>query len=59
MRPGQELNLSGDFRAVPSEEVKEERTDKKDGALTAKEYAEMKGQQVYLHAQVNNENQAK
>lgn len=53
IQPGQQLNLSGDFRRVPSAETESEKTEKKDGALTSKEYAQMKGQQVYLHARAN------
>ncbi len=59
VKPGQNLNLTGDFRAVPTGEVNAETAPKKDGSLTAKEYADLKGQQVYLHARVNNESQAK
>lgn len=59
VKAGQNLNLSGDFRGIPTGEVKAEQAPKKDGSLTAKEYADMKGQQVYLHAVVNNESQAK
>lgn len=53
IKPGQELNLTGDFRRVPSAETENEKTEKKDGALTAKEYQQMKGQQVYLHARAS------
>lgn len=59
VKAGQTLNLSGDFRAVPTQEVKAETAPKKDGSLNSKEFAEMKGQQVYLHARVNNEGAAK
>lgn len=46
-RPGQMINLGGEFRSVPTAEVKEEA---KDGGLNKNEYARMKGQNVYLHA---------
>lgn len=48
MKPGMSVNLSGDFRAAPNAEVSAEK--KED--LNSKEYAQMKGQQIYLH--VNN-----
>jgi hypothetical protein len=47
MRRGQTVNLGGEFRNVPSGEVNAET---KGGGLDGKEYAQMKGQQVYLHA---------
>jgi len=47
MRRGQNVNLGGEFRAIPAPETKEEN---KDGGLNNKEYAQMKGQRVYLHA---------
>jgi hypothetical protein len=47
MKPGQNVNLGGEFRNVPSGEVNAET---KKGGLDGKEYAQMKGQQVYLHA---------
>lgn len=47
MRPGQNINLGGEFRSVSSGEVTAET---KGGGLGNKEYAQMKGQQVYLHA---------
>lgn len=47
MRAGQNVNLGGEFRNVPSGEVKEET---KEGGLNKNEYAQMKGQNVYLHA---------
>lgn len=47
MKRGQNVNLGGEFRNVPSGEVKAET---KGGGLDGKEYAQMKGQQVYLHA---------
>ncbi len=47
MKAGQNVNLGGEFRNVPNGEVKEE---SKVGGLNSKEYARMKGQQVYLHA---------
>jgi hypothetical protein len=46
MRPGQNVNLGGEFRSVPTSEVARET---KGGGLNNKEYAQMKGQQVYLH----------
>ena len=46
-RPGQSVNLGGTFRNVPSAETSEERQGR---ALDAREYAQMKGQQIYLHA---------
>lgn len=46
MRPGQIVNLSGEFRRVPDAETKDE-TQNRD--LNQKEYAQMKGQQIYLH----------
>lgn len=48
MRPGQTVNIGGDFRRVPDANTKEE-TQNRD--LNKAEYAQMKGQQVYLHAQ--------
>jgi hypothetical protein len=47
MKPGQNVNLGGEFRAVPTVETKAEN---QTGGLNAKEYAQMKGQRVYLHA---------
>ncbi len=47
LRPGQNVNLGGEFRTVPTGEVREER---QTGGLNSNEYAQMKGQQVYLHA---------
>lgn len=47
MKPGQNVNLGGEFRTVPAGEVTAET---KGGGLDSKEYAQMKGQQVYLHA---------
>lgn len=47
MKSGQNVNISGAFRNVPTGEVKEEA---KGGGLNQKEYAQMKGQNVYLHA---------
>lgn len=49
IRPNQKLNLSGDFRRVPNAETANEKNEKQAGGLTEKEYAQMKGQQVYLH----------
>jgi hypothetical protein len=39
--------LGGEFRNVPTDEVAQET---KGGGLDKSEYAQMKGQQVYLHA---------
>lgn len=47
IKPGQNVVLGGTFRGVPTGEIKEEN---KEGGLNSKEYAQMKGQQVYLHA---------
>ncbi len=47
MKPGQNVNLGGSFRTIPTGEVKAE-TQNSD--LSQKEYAQMKGQRVYLHA---------
>ena len=47
MRRGQTVNLGGEFRNVPTGETNAET---KGGGLNNKEYAQMKGQQVYLHA---------
>lgn len=47
VRRGQNVRLAGSFRAAPTEEVKEET---QGGGLNQKEYAQMKGQKVYLHA---------
>ncbi len=47
MKPGQNVNLGGEFRNVPTGEVAQET---KGGGLNKNEYAQMKGQQVYLHA---------
>lgn len=49
IKSGQNLNLSGDFRAVPTAEIATEKNEKQTGGLTNKEYEQMKGQQVYLH----------
>jgi hypothetical protein len=46
-RRGQMINLGGEFRNVPTGEVKEET---QGGGLNKNEYAQMKGQNVYLHA---------
>jgi hypothetical protein len=46
MRPGQTVNISGDFRRVPDANTKEE-TQNRD--LNKVEYGQMKGQQIYLH----------
>lgn len=45
-RPGQMVNLSGSFRAVPDAETKDEQG----RGLNPQEYQQMKGQQIYLHA---------
>lgn len=47
IKVGETVALKGDFRRVPDGEVQEERG----RGLNQKEYAQMKGQQVYLHAQ--------
>jgi len=47
MRAGQNVNLGGEIRNVPTNEVAQET---KGGGLNKNEYARMKGQQVYLHA---------
>lgn len=47
MKQGQIVNLGGEFRNVPNGETTAET---KGGGLDSKEYAQMKGQQVYLHA---------
>lgn len=54
IKQGQTLNLAGEFRNVPTGEVKDEAQNRD---LNAKEYAQMKGQQVYLH--VNSVSDAK
>ena len=46
IRSGQTLNINGDFQRVPDAETKEE-TQNRD--LNKAEYAQMKGQQIYLH----------
>lgn len=46
MRPGQNVALTGDFRSVPNAETKDEQS----RDLNKNEYAQMKGQQIYLHA---------
>ena len=45
MRTGQTVNLSGDFRRVPDAETRDEQQRN----LNQREYAQMKGQDVYLH----------
>ena len=47
MKPGQNVNLGGSFRTIPTAEVKDEAQNRD---LSQKEYAQMKGQKVYLHA---------
>lgn len=47
MKAGQNVNLGGEFRNVPTGEVAQET---KGGGLNKNEYAQMKGQNVYLHA---------
>lgn len=46
MKQGQTVNLGGEFRNAPNAET----TDEKSRDLNQKEYAQMKGQKVYLHA---------
>jgi hypothetical protein len=46
MRRGQKVNLGGEFRNVPTNEVAQET----EGGLSRNEYARLKRQQVYLHA---------
>ncbi len=46
MKPGQNVSLGGSFRSVPTAEAK----DDQNRDLSQKEYAQMKGQRVYLHA---------
>lgn len=46
IRAGQTVNLGGEFRTVPNAETKDEQS----RDLNQKEYAQMKGQQTYLHA---------
>lgn len=48
MRQGQTVNIGGNFRRVPDANTQEERQNRD---LNKTEYAQMKGQQVYLHAQ--------
>jgi len=47
IRRDQNVNLGGEFRNVPTDKVAQET---KGGGLDKSEYAQMKGQQVYLHA---------
>ncbi len=47
MRSGQNVKLGGEFRNVPTDEIAQKT---KGGGLDKNEYAQMKGQQVYLHA---------
>jgi len=47
MKSGQNVNLGGSFRTTPSVETKDEA---QNSDLNQKEYAQMKGQKVYLHA---------
>lgn len=47
IRAGQDLKLGGNFRTVPTAEVKDEAQNRD---LNAKEYQQMKNQKVYLHA---------
>ncbi len=47
IKRGQRINLGGSFRNVPTAEVKDEAQNRD---LNAKNYAQMKGQNVYLHA---------
>ena len=46
IRPGQNLNLSGNFRAVPNAETRDEQN----RDLDKSEYAQMKDQKIYLNA---------
>jgi len=47
MKTGQNVNLGGEFRNVPTGETNMEA---KEGGLNKNEYARLKGQNVYLHA---------
>lgn len=47
IKPGQNVKLDGSFKNVPTGEVAQET---KTGGLNNKEYAQMKGANVYLHA---------
>ncbi len=47
MKPGQNVNLGGSFRTIPTAEVNDAA---QNSDLSQKEYAQMKGQRVYLHA---------
>lgn len=48
MRSGQTVNIGGNFRRIPDANMREEAQNRD---LNKTEYAQMKGQQVYLHAQ--------
>jgi hypothetical protein len=53
MRAGQTVNLGGTFQRIPSEQIKDAR--RRD--LNARQYAQMKGQRIYLHTtEVSNAN---
>lgn len=45
LQPGQTVSLSGSFQNVPNDQIRDERRRN----LNAREFAQMKGQQVYLH----------
>lgn len=47
IKPGQNVKLDGTYRNVPTGEVNQET---KTGGLNKNEYAQMKGQNIYLHA---------
>lgn len=56
-KEGQLVNLGGTFQAIParSQEVND---DRRDGDLNAREFRQMSGQQIYLHAtEARNANQ--
>lgn len=45
LQPGQTVSLSGSFQNVPNDQIRDERRRN----LNAREFAQMKNQQVYLH----------
>lgn len=56
-RAGQLVNLGGTFQAIPARSL-EVQDDRNDGSLNAREFRQMAGQQVYLHAtEARNANQ--
>lgn len=56
-REGQLVNLGGTFQSPPARSL-EVQDDRKDGSLNAREFQQMAGQQVYLHAtEARNANQ--